>query len=292
MALALITAALSLGVLGFLLYREREVLLAHDWQVRPAFLVVGLALMLGGTLLAAWIWSSLMGALGSRVSFAHHLRIYCLSQLSKRIPGTLWYVAGRGYLYRQHAESVRLVTVATGLELVITVLSGALVTLVCAAYALVDLQRLHLIGLAAAVGVGLALTHPRSITWLLRSSGLAEPPALRYLRVLLWLGGYVLLYVIGGLIFFTVANVVTPLGIQHLPYLIGSWSLVSTLSILVFFLPSNLGFTEVGLTLLLTGLMPSSLAVLVAVLSRLLFLVYELISVGVILGAQPLVIGD
>lgn len=283
--LALGTVAVSVAVLGLLLYRERDVLLAYDWQIRPGFLPAGLGLMLGGTVLAAWIWGSLMNALGSAVDWGGHVYIYCISQLAKRIPGTLWYVAGRGYLYRERGESVRLVTVATGIELVITVLAGALVSLACASYALVDLPRAQWWGLLAAVGAGVACTHPRAIGWLLRRTGLEAPPRLRYARVLAWLGGYVLLYVVGGLIFFTVANVVTPVAARHVPFIIGSWSLVSTLSVLVFFLPSNLGFTEVGLSLLLSSLIPSSLAVLVAVLSRLLFIVYELGSVGIILLA-------
>lgn len=281
--LALGTAAVSFGVLALLIYRERAVLLQYDWQLQWAFLPVGLGLMLGGTVLAAGIWSSMMSTLGSSVSLAQHVHIYCISQLAKRLPGTLWYVAGRGYLYREQGESVRLVTVASGLELVITMLSGALVTLICTAYALVELQRIQLIGLAAAIGVGALLTHPATVGWLLRRTGLEAPPRLRYVHILLWLVGYVLLYVVGGLIFYTVAAAVTPLPPHHIPFIIGSWSLVSTLSVVVFFLPSNLGFTEVGLSLLMSRVMPSSLAVLVAVLSRLLFILYELISVGVIL---------
>jgi hypothetical protein len=65
--------------------------------------------------------------------------------------------------------------------------------------------------------------------------------------------------------------------------LIGSWSLVGTLSFLVFFLPSNLGFSEVGWSLLLATLVPSALAVVVAVVNRIIVLIYEIVTVAGIL---------
>jgi hypothetical protein len=49
------------------------------------------------------------------------------------------------------------------------------------------------------------------------------------------------------------------------------------LSYAVFFLPNNLGFTEVGLSLLLANLVPSSFAVIIAVLTRFSILIYEII---------------
>jgi hypothetical protein len=224
----------------------------------------------------------MMHSLGSHVSFRLHMRYFAISHLARRLPGTIWYVAGRGYLYRQQGESVRLVAAATGVELVVSVLAGSLTTLFCAAYALVALQRGQLIGLGLLVGLGLLATHPRALNWLLVKIGRQPAPHLPYIRVLGWLAGYVMLYVLGGLMFFLIGNAVTPIAARHFPYVLGSWALVSTLSVLVFFLPSNLGFTEVGLSLLLTTILPSSFAVLIAVLSRVLMTIYEIIGAGAI----------
>ncbi|MEZ4658268.1 MAG: hypothetical protein R2911_11905 [Caldilineaceae bacterium] len=245
--LAVLAALLiSVGVLGVLIYRERAVLLQYDWRLRWEFVAGAQLLMLLCIMLAGLVWASMMHSLGSHVAFKLHMRYYAISYLARRLPGTLWYVAGRGYMYRQQGESVRLVTAATGLELVVHVLGGSLTTLLCAAYALVTLQRSQWIGLGLVVGLGLLATHPRAINWLLVKIGRQPAPNLSYLRVLSWLAGYVVLYVLGGLMFFWIGNAVMPIALHHFPYVLGSWTLVATLSVLVFFLPSNMGFTEVG----------------------------------------------
>ena len=91
---------------------------------------------------------------------------------------------------------------------------------------------------------------------------------------------------VGLAVTLAIAFAVTGVSPAHMAYLIGCWSLVGTLLVVVFFLPSNFGFTEVGLSLLLSAVMPSSLAVLVAVLSRLFTMGFELLAAGL---ALPLI---
>jgi uncharacterized membrane protein YbhN (UPF0104 family) len=101
-----------------------------------------------------------------------------------------------------------------------------------------------------------------------------------YRAVLVWLGAYILIWLMGGMILLCIANAVTVVAAGNNAFIIGSWCLVGVLSMLVLFLPSNLGFTEVGLSLLLANVMPSPVAVIVAILMRIAMLIYELISAG------------
>ena len=80
-------------------------------------------------------------------------------------------------------------------------------------------------------------------------------------------------------------NILYPLAFHHIPYIIGSWTAVGTLSVLVFFLPTNLGFTEIGLSLLLVQVLPSSLAAIITVASRVLILLYEIMGTSFVLMA-------
>ena len=107
--LTLVTILLSVGILAALLYSEREVLLTYDWDLTWRNLLVALLVLLAGMVLAAYIWGDIMRTLGSRVAMGLHIRYYALSQLARRLPGTVWYVAGRSYLYRPHGDSARLV---------------------------------------------------------------------------------------------------------------------------------------------------------------------------------------
>ncbi|MCB9139539.1 MAG: hypothetical protein H6642_14450 [Caldilineaceae bacterium] len=281
--LTLITLAVAAAILGALLYRERAVLLAYDWDLKWRNLALALPVLVGGLLLAAYIWGDIMRTVGSRAPMSLHVRYYALSQLARRLPGTLWYVVGRGYLYRRHGDSVRLVTLASGLELIVSVASGALFTLALAGYVLAGLPRYYGGGLVLTALLGLAAMHPRFIRYLLIRIGREDAPFIPYPRLIGWLVGYAVLWCVGGFVLYLIADAVYPLPLSTLPYLAGSFSLMGTLSVLVFFLPSNFGFTEVGLSLLLSALVPSSFAVLIAVLNRVLVMLYELIGLGLIM---------
>lgn len=270
------TVAFSVAVLGFLLYRERAQLFQLQWHWDP--LLIGSALLAYGVglTIATLIWANLMQQLGSTLPYATHIDYFCLSQLAKRLPGTLWYVASRTYLYKQVGESLRLVAFGSSLELLLTFVSGCLTTLFFAGYAVAEQTPLGWWGWVALAVSGFLLLHPHVLHYLLRRFQIGDAPRLHYRHLLLWVFAYSLLWMIGGFVLYCTSNLVTTVAIRHLPYFIGSWSLVGTLSFVVFFLPSNLGFTEVGLSLLLVTVISSSVAVIVAVVNRIFLLLCEI----------------
>lgn len=287
-AAAAVMAALTLGVLGALLWRDRELLLAYDWQVRWGPLAAALGVYGVGLLLAAAVWADIMAALGSRLGARTHIRYYCLTTLTKRLPGTVWYVAGRGYLYGRQGDSLGLVTVASGVELAVSVVAGVLVSVGFLAGSALEqgtkeVGRGQWVALIVLLGGGLALVQPRVVRWLMARVRADLPVELPPLRLLRWVAGYALIWTVGGVIVYLAIQALLPGASGQLGYVIGAWSLVGVLSVTVFFLPSNLGFTEVGLSLLLARILPSSFAVFVAVFVRLLLLVFEIVGVGVIL---------
>lgn len=285
LAAAFVMAALALGVLGALLWRDRHVLITYEWQVRWSPLAAALGLYGVGLLLAAAIWADIMAALGSRLGAVTHIRYYCMTTLAKRLPGTVWYVAGRGYLYGRQGDSLGLVTVASGLELAVSVLAGGLVSLGFLTRSVLEMGRGQWAVLIVLVAVGLALVQPRVVRWVMARVQRELPVDLPAARLLRWVVGYVLIWVIGGLILYAAIAALLPITWDRLAYVIGVWSLVGVLSVTVLLLPSNLGFTEVGLSLLLARILPSSFAVFVAVFVRLLILAFEIVGVGVVLGA-------
>jgi hypothetical protein len=100
---------------------------------------------------------------------------------------------------------------------------------------------------------------------------------IKYKNILSWLFIYSLAWILGGIVLFLIGNVVTNISIQQIGYFIGGWSLVGVLSTTVFFLPTNMGITEIGLSLVLSNIMPSSIAVIIAILARLLMIFFEVI---------------
>jgi hypothetical protein len=104
--------------------------------------------------------------------------------------------------------------------------------------------------------------------------------------VYFWLGLCVAGWAIGGGVLVSIVSMfqVVPSG-QH-PWIIGSWTVAGTASMLVTFLPTNLGITEVSLTALLSQMLPAGLAALVAVSARVLTTVLDLLVGGLALITQ------
>lgn len=278
------TLALTLAILAFLLYRERELLLQLQWRFNPWLISSAFLAYVSALIMVVLVWADLMRSFGSTLSTATHIEYFCLSHLAKRLPGTVWYLAGRSYLYKQVDEPLRRVTFASSVELLITFLSGALTTLLFLGYLVTQLTALPWWGWFLLAALGLLLLHPRSLHYWSRRFNLSDLPTLHFGRLLLWVALYSLSWIIGGFILFATCHLVTAIPVAQLPYLIGSWSLIGTSAILVFFLPSNLGFSEVGLSLLLATIVPSTLAVVIAILNRIVVLIYEILGVGSLLA--------
>jgi len=274
------TLFFSLAVLALLLYREWDRLFEIEWRLDPRFFAGVLLAYLIGLGLASCIWADLMRRFGSTLPALTHIEYFCLSQLAKRLPGTVWYIAGRTYLYKQVGESLRLVTFASSVELLITVLSGALATLLFAGYTLSEWTPLPWWGWLIFIFGALALLHPRLLQYWLRRFNISEPAALHYRHLLLWVCLYIFNWILGGFVLYCTGNLVTPIPLSQLPYLMGSWILVGTLGFVVFFLPSNLGFFEVGLSLLLATIVPSAVAVIIAIVNRVVLLIAEIVGIA------------
>jgi len=270
------TVALPLLVLGGLVYLNRGLFQGQQWRLRwqyvlASFVVFGLAL-----LLAVWVWASIANSVANAIPFRKHFFYYCIANVAKRLPGTVWYVAGRGYLYSRDGLGLGTISVASGVELVVSVVAGSLTALLFGVPAVASGPNQPLF-LGAVVIVGSAAVHPRVIAWALRTLKISADIQLRYSRVVSWVFAYVVIWALGGLVFYLVANSVLTVKLRHLPYIGGAWSLAGVLSSSLFFLPSNFGVTEVSLAVMMARLMPLSAAALVAVLVRIVLLLYEFV---------------
>jgi len=95
-------------------------------------------------------------------------------------------------------------------------------------------------------------------------------------------------WIMGGVSLFFIGNAIIPISLSNLGYVIGVWSLVGVLSFVLFFLPTNLGFNEIGFSLLLAQIVPSPIAVLIAVASRICTTIFDLVITSIALGIDYL----
>lgn len=278
----------TFGILGYLVYQGRETLWAFEWRINWLSLVLAFAAMIITLAIVALIWVLQMRAVGSKLATVVHLDHYIASHLMRRLPGTVWYIAGRSYLYRQQGESARLIAVVSSLELVLLTLGASLVALMLWGTGFRHLPGGYLWALIAAILVGVLVLRPASSQWLLRRIGKVDAPQLRYRQLSLWLLLYILAWFGSGTIFYLLSNAFVGLGREHILYAIGVWALVGALSVFVFFLPSNFGFTEIGITLLMSAVMPASVAAILALVVRVTLTVFDLLAVGLWFGGEAL----
>ncbi len=265
-----------LAGLGAMIYNSRELLLSYEWRIRPLPLIASFLIYTVALALAALAWGLIMNQIAGESSWIGHLRIYYVTNLTKRLPGVLWYVLGRTVMYDQVGVSKTLVSVGSGLEFILLIVSGIMVSLLSwPLLPALDLGKpwwllLGLIG-------GLIVVHPTVINFILHKLRIRSDTfrALRYRSIMAWLFIYFVIWLMGGIILFSVIATIYPISLTLLPGVIGAWGLSGIIAMLGTFSPSGFGLREISLSLLLALLIPSGVAVIAAILIRILLTLYE-----------------
>ena len=277
--IAIVLTLFVAATMGALLYANRDTLRTLEWRIRPiplllSFLAYGLALTL-----AILAWGRMMSALGATISWRDHIRVYCVTNLARRLPGLLWYVVGRVALYDQDKASPAIVSFASALELVLIAIA-ALAIGVTAGPGMVS-EHIHPLWVAAGVALCLAGIHPRDLRiplrWLRPQNDNERETLLRYRQVLGWLLLYGASWLAGGIMLFAMIQAVYPIPLDRLPQTIAAWCLSGLLSVVVALLPVGFGLRELTLGLLLASFLPSGLAIVIALMTRLLLTLYDLV---------------
>ena len=271
-----LTAAVA-AVLAFLLYRERTTLLPRLLAADPRRLIPVVLLYAVDLAVVALAWASIAHSFGVRTPLGRHMRIFAAANAARRLPGTLWYVGGRGALYARLGIPARPMLLASGVELALLWVS-ALAVSVPALFALVPRSR----GLYGALALILlaALLNPWTLRWAvsratrLRGGDVAVPLG----RVYGWLILDIFAWILGGLMLYAVIGVFEPLALTAAPVVVAAWTVSATLAMLTFFLPSGLGVMELSLAALLAPVVSPGMAVLAAVAARLLVTALDVVS--------------
>lgn len=279
-----IGAIAALTILGLLLYRERDALAGIELTRSWPRLLAGQLLILLTLVIAALVWAGIMGALGSRAALRDHVHIYASTHLARYLPGTVWYIVGRSSLYQLQGDTARMVSIGSAIELLLSTMAAALLAIGLGLRNASQAPDATIPALALFVGVSAVALHPRVIAWLAARLRMPPLPPLRLRSLVKWLLSDAINWILGGLVLWLVANEIGGVPPAQFAYTTFAWTLVGVLSVMVYFLPSNFGLTEVGLSLLLSRVMPSSLAVVVAVLTRVLMTIFTALACGMIVA--------
>lgn len=250
------------------------------------------------------IWKTVLARLGARLGLRASLRIYLGSEFVRYIPGNVWHVLTRILWVGKYGVSRPVAFASMSIELITKLAAGVLVF----AVSLLFWRDLNAVGrlseerIVFALGIGTILAlfivlYPPVLNWLL-NLGLRvlkrEPIKLtvRYRDILLvtlaWGASW---FVAGSAFYVLLLALWSSAPLLTWPICIGIYALAWDIGFVSFITPSGLGFREgaiVGLFALGFPL-PGVLATVIALLSRFVSTIAELlcVSVAYVSGGRP-----
>ena len=247
------------GLIIYYLLRDWRTLSLDDirlngWALAACFLVQST-----GVLMGMYVWTLMLQQFGYRIGMRQHFKNYMLSNLARYIPGFVWGIVGRAYLYERNGGAKLDISLASVLEMVIFGVAGALVAL--AALALPgshgeDFNPLLLLGLVALCGV---LAHPRVVGFVARRLQARYPERqinLQWYHLPLWTALNVATVALGSWALYLFCLGLYPQTGSMLVPAVQGWALTVVSGSLLFWLPVEIGISSGVLVLLLATAMP------------------------------------
>lgn len=259
-----------------------------SWVFVAASTLFGLAFRYWG----AYIWLVLLRGLGAKnlTNKSQLLYVYAKSWLGRYIPGTAPWILGKIYFASKQGISKNKLAVSSllegGLQVNVVLILSLLILSFDSRLNIIDVRFKFLMIAIALIGI-ISLT-PRvfnkivSITYkLLKKKTLDKEHLANGKTILTGAGLYAIGAVISGISFFYMAKAVFPdLLYSDALFVIGTASLAGAVSMLAVFTPSGLGVREGIQLALLSLIMPTELALVVTVFTRLWSIVTDLLFFG------------
>jgi uncharacterized membrane protein YbhN (UPF0104 family) len=279
-ALRLAVLAAFAGALALALAAQWGAVRPLLGQLSPASLAAALAAVLGGILATFLCWREVLADLGRRLPVVAGARVFFLGQLGKYLPGSLWPVMAQMELGRDYQVPERASGSAVGVFLLVLVGTGLAV--VAAAAPLLGPDAVHAYWwLLAALPLALLVLVPPVLNRLLAlAMRLARRPPLPrplsaggILRAAGWALASWLAY---GVHVWVLAGQLGAGGPPLLARATGAFAAAWCAGFLLVVVPAGAGVREAALVVLLGGVLTRPEATVVAVVSRLLFVVGDL----------------
>ncbi|MGY1683722.1 lysylphosphatidylglycerol synthase domain-containing protein [Geodermatophilus sp. SYSU D01176] len=278
------------AVIGFAVHqvvREWDEVSATLRHLAWPHLLLAVAAVSAGVLLGPLVWRAALAAMGARVGVPDAARIYLVGQLGKYVPGSVVAFVLQMELARaagvSRARGLTASLLTAGIAVVTSLVAGLLAVPALAA------SRPALLWLFALLPVGLALLHPTLLTAVVdRLLGLLRqgplPQRLAGGAIARASGLSLLVYLLYGVHLFALVDTLEdPWPTNRalaLVLCVGAMGMAMTAGVVAFVLPSGIGARELVIVGALAAVLPYGQALALAVVSRVVFTLVELVSAG------------
>ncbi|WP_030168887.1 lysylphosphatidylglycerol synthase transmembrane domain-containing protein [Spirillospora albida] len=287
-AMRVLRVLLVLLALGFCAYS-----VASQWDATTrafrdmSWATLAGALAAGVAGLIAWMlgWRAFLAGLGSPLPLRTVFRISAISQLGKYVPGKVWALVTQIEMTREHKVPAERSFGSTLLAVACSTACGLAVAAVTLPLTSVTAREQYWWAflLAPVLLVGL---HPRLVTWALDTMLrlIRRPPLERPVSIgvtLRAIGWTVLGWALFGVHTWLLCAAVGGDG-AGLPFLAtGAYALAFVAGLLFFVAPAGVGGREAALTVVLTPVLPAGAPVVVAIASRVILTLADLLIAAV-----------
>ena len=269
------------------------------WRTRRQFLTALSGVSAGPLLLALvaavlagvlpmLVWRVLIADLGSSLPLGASARIYFVSALGKYIPGSVWTFVAQVELAREHRVPVRRSGSVALLTIITAAASAAILVAVTLPFSTESLRRDYW-WVVLILPPTLVLLHPAAVRWWSRLlfrvvRRPADSLALSGRALAISVGWMVLSWILYGVqMYALVADAApsgAPLGVRTALQCTGVFALAWVAGLLFFIVPAGAGVREVIIVVGLASVLPSGAALAVALLSRAVLIITDLLLAG------------
>lgn len=283
-ALRTVLALVALGLVVAALVDQWHGISESIDELSVATVAGAFVLVVGGTVCGGMTWRTILADLGSPLPVPAAAHIFFLGQLGKYLPGSLWNVVAQMELARDHDVPRRRSAAAAVLTLAVGTTS-ALVLAVAGIALLGTDTPVPAPLLYAVAAAGVVCLHPPFLAWglnrllrLVRREPLERQPSRAgVLTAVAWTSLGWLLF--GGHVWL-LARDVGAHGASLFPVSVAAFAGAWAAGFLFLVAPAGAGAREAALVLGLAGVLSTAEATLVAVVSRLLFTLGDLVLCG------------
>jgi len=270
---------LAVGLLSYAIVDQWHLVAPRFGELSTAGLAISSVAVLAGMYAMLKTWQVTVAGLGSPLGLVPAGRIFFLGQLGKYVPGSIWPVV----VQMELGADVGVPRATSVLTLVFIYLlystSAALVSAVCLPW-VTDLVPIWLAALAFLAGVALLLPPVlnRLIAFGLRLLRQQRPPRMRSRAVFTSFGWALVMWACFGVHILALARDLHPPLTWHLVLLsVGGYTLAWICGFLFVLAPAGGGVRELVLTALLAGTIGHDAGFAVALVSRLMMTVADLV---------------
>jgi hypothetical protein len=274
---------LALAILSFLFwisYRDLKVVAQSGFSFDFTYFSGSIFFLILALLLQVRVWKANLKVTGGSIAFWPAFKLYYLANVGRYIPGKIWSVMGFIHLGQKANLPAHQTVGAMVLGLVASLISGFLLGGVFIWLAHLPALDIPVWLPLALLAGGVALMHPRLSNFVLKIAARITkreipPYPYTFSSLLKLLGLYGAVWLFYSISFALLVMSVKQLTQAEFIFCLGVFPVSYGLGFLAWLSPAGWGAREGGITLLLSQILPTYLAVAVALTSRVILTVCE-----------------